>query len=92
MNSDIFVSLSKNKKEIEDKGILKRIFNVSVKLSVWSLVAIGAFLTPHSFHQSELNVIEHGKIPDLSEISPLTTLLILIIIALLILYFTKKKG
>jgi len=91
IKSNIFVVLDNTKEEIKEKGILKKIFNTAVKLSVIALVSIGAFLTPNIFYQSELRVIEQGKMPDFSEVNSSTILLLLVIAILLILYFRKKK-
>ncbi len=82
MNSDIFVSLDKNKEEIENQGILKRIFKDGIKFTAIGVVSfISWLLIPNKTTQFSTFSTD---MPDL-------TIPFLVIIIGLILFIIKKK-
>ena len=88
MNSDIFVTLDKNKEDIDKKGILKRIFKEGIKFNALGFVSMMAFVFSGGLAKSELR---GGVLPSPSEISSLTYAMIVITIGVLVLYFMKCK-
>jgi len=49
-NFDIFITLNNTKVEVEEKGILKKIFRDGVKFTIIGIAAIISFIIPHEFY------------------------------------------
>ena len=96
IDSDIFVTINKTKKEIEEKGILKKIFRGSVKFT--SIFVVGGFIWMYDlvniFETKDTLPIPFGQ--SLQSYDSLVFALSIIIIGLVIerifSYKKKKKG
>ena len=53
MNSDIFVTVNKTKKEVEEKGILKRIFRDEIKLMMIGLTILSSWFLSKQVYEND---------------------------------------
>ena len=85
MSTDIFITLDKNKEEIKEKGLLKRIFKDGVKFAAIGVAAVSTWLY-QDFSLQNADGFMSAKEPDLA-IS-----LLVIIIGLSVILIKKRKG
>lgn len=90
---DMFVTLDKSKEEINEKGILQKIFKEGIKIAS---IATAFFIT-WGFERVRTNTSEFddfvktGEIPSTNELGNLVIPLIVVIIALVIIIIKKSR-
>ena len=90
MNFDIFITLDKNKEDVDKKGILKRIFRDGIKFTSIGLAAIISYIIPQQFYSKNTwSVLDN--MDELSIELPLIIIIIGLAMGRIYSYFKNKK-
>ncbi len=92
IDSDIFITLDKNKEEVKENGVLNRVFREGTKFAVLGFISTVTLFFSGGFNQSELHKIPERGLPNLIEISPFIYPMLVLIIGLSVFYFWKNKS